>query len=67
MRYVFSCLLVLLIFFGGCEKNKEKHNDTEGQGEYSSSAYSTKEEDTCKKTELLTDAESGFGEIYIID
>lgn len=68
MRYILPWLLVLLIIFSGCRKNKENNTDSMGQGEYTSSACSSNtEEATHKKTELLTDAESGFGEIYVID
>lgn len=68
MRYIFPLLLVLLVFFGGCEKGKEEYNDSKWQGEYTSSAYSSNTEETDhNETELLTDTEFGFGEIYIID
>lgn len=68
MRYIFSLFLILLILFSGCKKNEEEYNDSKWQGEYTSSAYcSNTEETTRKKTEALTDTESGFGEIYIID
>ena len=68
MRYIFPFIILLLIVFIGCEKSGENQSDTTWQSEYESSACSSNSEnETRTATEILTDTEDGFGEIYIID
>ena len=68
MRYIFPFIILLFLIFSGCEKNKENESDGIWQGEYESSACSSNsEKETRIATEILTDTENGFGEIYITD
>lgn len=68
MRYIFPFIILLFLIFSGCEKNKENESDGIGQGEYESSAYSSNSEsEAVRVSEIVTDTECGFGEIYITD